>query len=51
MTIVFDGQPGVVAPAEAGAIAVRFSGGESADELLVRMAGKLNEPICCHLRW
>ena len=45
VTIVFDGQAGVVAPAQAGMIAVRFSGGESADELLVRLAGKLAEPI------
>lgn len=45
VTIVFDGQPGVVAPADAGVIAVRFSGGESADELLVRIAGKLSEPV------
>jgi predicted RNA-binding protein with PIN domain len=45
VTIVFDGQPGVVGSVDSGAIDVRFSGGESADEVLVRMAARLGEPI------
>lgn len=38
IVVVFDGQPGVGRETGAGAVQVRFSRGESADELIVRMA-------------
>jgi hypothetical protein len=45
VTVVFDGQHGVVGSIDAGAIDVRFSGGEPADEVLLRMMSRRPGPL------
>ena len=44
--VVFDGPAASFAHSSGGAVEVRFSKGDSADEVIVQLARSANEPVC-----